>query len=259
MNKIYKFIPLAVLLIFWEYSASQAEKVKFLFASPSSILKVFGENVINGNFISHFLVTAAEAFVGLLIGFIVGSLIGFSLLYFSKLANASRFYLFSLSSIPVFAIAPMMIIWFGIAFKMKVAVVIFSTIFTSIFQAYEGGKRITKEDELIFKNNNATYKDKFWKLIFPYSLDWLFQSLKINSGLAILGAFIGEFIASESGLGHLVLKYSGLYDVPSVLATILCIILLSLMFNSFVSIIERNRVNIIRYLTVPKTVRQMNK
>ncbi|MCX8473150.1 MAG: ABC transporter permease subunit [Sediminibacterium sp.] len=254
-NKLFKVLPLLIIGIMWEFTALEFPKIKFLFASPSSILKVFYENIINGNYFLHFCVTASEALVGLIIGFLFGSLIGFAMLYFTKFTNISKMYFLALSSIPVFAIAPMMIIWFGIGFSMKVAVVVFSTLFTSIFQAYEGGIKITKEDELIFINNKASYQAKFWKLIFPYSLNWLIQSLKINCGLAILGAFIGEFISSENGLGYLILRYSGLYDIPSVLATIICIILLSFLFNFGVSIIEKRRLKIIRYLTVPKLVR----
>ena len=133
---------------------------------------------------------------------------------------------------------------------MKVAMAFFATVFVSIFQAYQGGKNITKQQEDFFTLNRSSNKQKFWKLTFPSSIDWLIQSFKLNSGLSILGAFIGEFIASEAGLGYAILKASGLYDVSSVLASVIGIILLTLLFNVIAIVIEKNKLKIIRFFSV---------
>jgi NitT/TauT family transport system permease protein len=208
------------------------------------------DKIANGELVHHFGVTAFEALAGLLLGVLMGSISGFLLLYFPKVSKISKYYVLALSSIPIFAIAPMMIIWFGTGISMKIAMAFFSTVFIANFQAYQGGQNINRQDADFFKLNGASDKQRFWKLTFPASMDWLIQSLKLNSGLAVLGAFIGEFIASDSGLGYIILKASGLYDVSYVLAATICIIVLTLLFNLFAGVIEKNKLKIIRKIAV---------
>ena len=256
ISKIVTFLPLLVLCILWEFFSLSSQKIKFLFASPSTIINKVVEKTLNGELVKHSFITAYEAFIGLLLGLAVGSLIGFLLLYFPKISKISKYYILALSSIPIFALAPMMIIWFGTGLGMKIAMAFFSTVFVAIFQAYQGGQNISKQDSDFFKINKASENQKFWKLTFPTSIDWLIQSLKINTGLAILGAFIGEFIASEYGLGYIIIKASGLYDVPLVLASTICIIILTLTFNYFAGLIERNKLKIIRLFAIGQFIKQ---
>lgn len=253
VKKIFRYlVPLIVISIIWEISAANSDKVRFLFASPSSIAIKFFEKVMNGELVGHTLITGLEAIVGLSSGVLIGSIIGFTLLYFPKTSKISKPYIVALSSIPIFGIAPMMIVWFGTGLFMKIAMAFFSTVFVAVFQAYQGGQDISQDDLNFFNLHKATNNQKFWKLVFPSSMNWVLQSLKLNSGLAVLGAFIGEFIASEKGLGYIILKASGIYDVPYVLASIICIILLSAFFNFLVSIIEKNKLKIVRALALKK-------
>ncbi|MDR2581321.1 MAG: ABC transporter permease [Fibromonadaceae bacterium] len=249
-NLLYQIIPLVAFLSLWELFTMNSPRNTFLFSRPSKVIAKLIEKISDGELIHHFGVTAFEAFAGLVLGVLVGSIIGFLLLYFPKVSKISKYYVIALSSIPIFAIAPMMIIWFGIGIKMKVAMAFFSTVFVAIFQAYQGGQNINKRDAEFFKLNGASDKQRFWKLTFPSSIDWLIQSLKLNSGLAVLGAFIGEFIASDKGLGFIIIRASGLYDVSYVLAATICIIILTLIFNLGATFIEKNKLKIIRRISV---------
>jgi len=250
VNKIVLFIPLIIFLALWEIFTMNSQRHTFLFSRPSKIMSTLFEKISNGELVHHFGVTAFEAFVGLLLGILIGSVIGFLLLYFPKVSKLSKYYVLALSSIPIFAIAPMMIIWFGTGISMKIAMAFFSTVFIAIFQAYQGGQNISKQDADFFKLNSASDKQRFWKLTFPSSIDWLIQSLKLNSGMAVLGAFIGEFISSESGLGYIIIKAGGLYNVSYVLAATICIVILTLIFNICATLIEKNKLKIIRYFSV---------
>lgn len=250
IDKIFPFIPLVIFLALWEIFARNSDRYTFLFSRPSKIMSTLFDKISNGELIRHFGVTAFEAFTGLLFGVLIGSVIGFLLLYFPKVSKISKYYVVALSSIPIFAIAPMMIIWFGTGIGMKVAMAFFSTVFIAIFQAYQGGQNISKQDADFFKLNGASDKQRFWKLTFPSSIDWLIQSLKLNSGMAVLGAFIGEFISAEEGLGYIIMKASGRYDVSYVLAATICIVILTLIFNLCARFIEKNKLKIIRKISV---------
>ncbi|MBL7884941.1 MAG: ABC transporter permease [Bacteroidia bacterium] len=250
LKVVQLFIPLFIIIVFWEIASNASQKNSFLFSSPTKIFKTFYEKVINGELVNHSLITGYEALLGLVLGMFIGSIIGFFLLYFPKVSKVSKYYIIAFSSIPIFAIAPMMIIWFGTGLQMKVAMAFFATVFIAIFQAYQGGQNISKQDAEFFILNKASDRQKFWKLTFPSSIDWLIQSLKLNSGLSILGAFIGEFIASEKGLGYAILRASGLYDVTYVLAATICIIILTLAFNYVAGVIDKHKLKIIRKISL---------
>jgi NitT/TauT family transport system permease protein len=250
INKIYPVIPLIVFMTIWEVCTVHSQRNTFLFSRPSKIFNTLVDKISNGELIHHFFITAFEAFAGLLAGVLTGSIIGFILLYFPKASKISKYYVVALSSIPIFAVAPMMIIWFGAGIQMKVAMAFFSTVFIAIFQAYQGGLNVSPQDAAFFKLNGASDKQKFRQLTFPASIDWLIQSLKLNSGLAILGAFIGEFIAADSGLGYIILKASGLYDVAYVLSATVCIVLLTLIFNFMAGLVEKNKLTIVRKMAI---------
>jgi NitT/TauT family transport system permease protein len=248
-------LPLAVLLFVWQVACQDSPHLKFLFATPQSLGTALVRGLADGSLPHHALVTGSEAVSGFVAGMVVGSTLGFLLLYFRTLASLSRPYVFALGSVPIFAIAPMMIVWFGIGFEMKMAMAFFSTVFVAMAQAYRGGGSVDPDLARLFSVHGATQRQSFWKLVFPSSLDWVFASLRLNVNLALLGAFIGEFIASDEGLGYLIVKASGTYDVPLVLAGVTCIIALAALFNGAVIVVEKYRRHIISFVSVPASLR----
>ena len=246
-KKIIQLTPLIILIIVWEFMSYIYKDFSVFLSSPSRIVSLFFNELLYGELIIHTLITAYEALAGLLLGLIIGCGIGFSLVYFPRYSNIAYPYVVALSAIPTFALAPLMIIWFGTGIQMKIVLAFLATVFTSAFQTYEGAQKVTKSDTVFFNINHATNKQRFWMLSFPVSLDWVIQSLRLNSGFCILGAFIGEFIASEAGLGYIILKASGLYDTTYVFVAISCIIMLSFAFSMIASLINKYKLDIIRY------------
>jgi NitT/TauT family transport system permease protein len=249
---VLRLMPLALFLAAWQAACETSPRGKFLFATPSLVFASLARGLGDGTLLHHAFITASEALSGFAFGMILGSLTGFLLLYFPRVAALSRPYVFALGSVPIFAIAPMMIVWFGIGFEMKMAMAFFSTVFVAMTQAYQGGRSVDPDLQKLFKVYAASPRQTFWKLVFPCSLDWVFSSLRLNINLALLGAFIGEFIAAEAGLGYLIVKASGTYDVPLVLAGVVCIVALAALFNGAVLLLERYRARIISHLTVPR-------
>lgn len=248
-KKIPLLISLILLLVLWEVLSGCFTDISIFLSSPSRILKQFIWWIFQGDLLYHFFITAYESLVGLLLGLIVGSCIGFSLVYFPRYCKIAYPYVVALSAIPTFAVAPLMIIWFGTGLSMKIVLSFLATVFTTAFQTFEGAQRVSNSDRTFFMLNKASKKHSFWMLSFPSSVDWVIQSLKLNTGFCILGAFIGEFIASEAGLGYIILKASGLYDTTSVFVAILCIVILSNVFGFATSIINKNKLKIIRKMS----------
>ena len=124
-NKILQWLPLAVLLIAWEAYAKFQSGFSTMFSSPVRIITLLYEKTVSGDLPYHTFITAYESFVGLLFGLFIGCIIGFILVYFPKCSKIAHPYIIALSSIPTFALAPLMIIWFGTGLKMKIVLLLF--------------------------------------------------------------------------------------------------------------------------------------
>lgn len=231
--------PLIAFLLIWEYVISTSPRSRFLFSSPSSIFKSLFENLSNGILPNDILITGKEALLGFLIGNALGAFIGLSLWYSRRIAILTRPYILAIGAIPVFSIAPMMIIWFGTGLYAKVMMAAISTIVVAISQSYEGARNVDDHQILLLKSFGATNNQIFVKLIIPSSLVWLLNSLQLNVSFALLGAFIAEYISSEAGLGHRIFKAGGLYDVSLVLASVFCIVALALTFSFGIYLLSR--------------------
>jgi len=238
-NIILGILPLVVFLLLWEFVISTSTKSKFLFASPSLVFHSLIENLKNGILPNDFYITGKETLFGFLIGNFAGAVIGLSLWYSKKVATLTRPYVIAIGVIPIFAIAPMMIIWFGTGLYAKVMMAAISTVTIAINQSYEGARNVDERQIQLLKSFGATNRQIFNKLVIPSSLVWLINSLKLNVGFALLGAFIAEFISSDEGLGHRIFKAGGLYDIPLVLASVFCMVILALIFSVVISSLEK--------------------
>jgi NitT/TauT family transport system permease protein len=232
-------LPLFIFLLLWEFVLATSSQKIFLFSSPSLVFHSLLANIKNGTLIRDIFVTGQEALFGFLIGNIVGALIGLSLWYSKRIATLTRPYIIAIGAIPIFSIAPMMIMWFGTGLYAKVMMAALSTVIIAITQSYEGARQVDVHQIKLFQSFGASRTQIFSKLIVPSSLVWLFNSLKLNISFALLGAFIAEFISAEEGLGHRIIKAGGTYDVALVLASVLCIVLLALLFSGIIYLFEK--------------------
>ncbi len=233
-----KFVPLFVFLIFWELSATSIERGVFFFGSPSTVGKFLWIKTMDGSLPYDMGITLYETVLGFIIGNIVGSVIGMGLWYFPRLSQVSKPYITAFGSIPIFAVSPIIIIWFGIGLKSKVILAGLSTVVVSIVQAYEGATQTDQKLIDLLLSMGASKFITFKKVVVPSTLAWLLAGYKMNVGFALLGAFIGEFISSEAGLGHMIIQAMGLFNIPLVLAGVVGICILSLVLIKCVGLLQ---------------------
>lgn len=241
-EKIYIMLyifPAVIFLLIWQiYSYLDPINV-FLFSNPYLVIRSLYYNTINGLLIKDFFVTGFESLSGFVLGNIFGVIIGLSLWLSNKVAEISKPYIIIIGAIPIFSLAPMMIIWFGTGLFAKVMMAMLSTFIVAVTQAYEGVKHIDERQIALFKTMGAKKQIIFTKLVVPSSLLWVFNSLKLNVSFALLGAFIGEFISAESGLGYRILKAGGVYDVSLVLAALVYMIFLAFIYSFMIGFVEK--------------------
>ncbi len=242
------------ILFAWQF-LSVSPKTKFFFGSPYLIFESIVQN--SSALLSNMAITGAEALLGFLIGILCGTFVGFLLWYSPLVARLSKPYVIIAGAIPAFAFAPIIILWFGIGITMKIALSAFGVFLISLTQAYEGANSIDLEEYRLMKTFGASRSQVLKKIIFPVALSWVLTSMKLCVGFSLLGAFIGEFISANKGLGYFMLRAGSLYDIPTVFAGGFFLVLLAILFNYLVILVEKNKIRIVKFFSVDRKLRTL--
>jgi NitT/TauT family transport system permease protein len=231
--------PLTFFLIGWQLLTVSDPKRQFIFSSPFMVWLAFCRLTANGELFSNSAITLFEAVLGFVIGTTGGALIGLALWSSKLTAQIARPYITALASVPIFALTPIIIVWFGIGIGSKVALASISTAAVAIVQAYQGATSVNPSHLRLLTVAGATRAEVLRIVVIPSSLIWVINAMKLNIGLALLGAFIGEFISSEQGLGYMIVRASGLYDMATVFVGVIALVAIALILTNLVERLER--------------------
>ncbi|MFN8819223.1 MAG: ABC transporter permease [Holosporaceae bacterium] len=238
-SRFAPLLPGLLFLLLWQLVVGDSERLKFLFASPILILQVALLEMQQAAIWWDCWITLSEALLGLVFGTVLGTSLGILLWSDRRIDRIARPYIIVIGSIPVFALAPIMIVWFGTGLLSKAIMAGFAVFFVSLVQAYEGAT-IAAEHHINLANSlKATRYRVIRKIVIPGSLRWVIAGFRMNVGFALMGAFIGEFVSSEAGIGHYILKSSSLYDMPRVFLGLLLISIMALLLTFMAKVMQR--------------------
>ena len=232
--------PIALLILFlaaWEAAVRGLGVPRYILPAPSGIAV---------SFVSHFselLYHAAATMAEIVLGLLFGGLGGFGLaivVFYSPILERALYPLIVASQmIPVFAIAPLLIVWMGYGLWPKATVAALIGFFPIVVNASDGLRSPSVESVELFRSLGATRGQIFAKLRLPASLPTVFAGLKVAATLCVVGATIGEWVGAHRGLGYLMLQSNALLRVDLVFAAILMLSILGLLLFGAVRIIER--------------------
>lgn len=228
-----------VLLGLWELGTVHSKVNAFLFGSPSEIGRDLVVMVRNGSIWTDTYITGVETLAGFALGNVLGVAIGLALWYSRFVSRVVQPFIIALGSIPVIALAPIVIIWFGTGFSSKLAMSTLSVVVVSLIIAYKGATGVDPDQINLMRSLGASRHQIFRHLVVPASLTDIFAGLQLTIGFALVGAIIGEFMSSASGLGHAIFKAGSLYVIAQVFAELVVTCALALVLSAVVSKIER--------------------
>src|SRR6516164_5489516 len=225
-------------LSLWEIGARAGWIDAFFWSQPSAIANTMAIFFSSGDAWVDISFTFRSTILGFLIGTTAGSLLGLSFWWSRNYAAVVQPYVICLESIPKLALAPLIILVFGIGLVSKVAVATALTLVVSTLTAYAGVKALDADSEKLFYSLGATRLQVFRKLVIPFCLPWIISVLRVNIGLALTGAIVGEFIASQHGLGRTILYAGQTYDIALVWVAVLVLSTLAVVMYAAVSWLE---------------------
>ena len=210
-----RVLVLVVILLGTELGVRYGLLSRLFFSSPTEIFTAFQAQLTEGTLAPDVGITVFETLLGLVAGSLAGMAVGLVLPQLHILSRVFEPFLMVLNGIPVIVIAPLFILWLGLGILSKIGISVYIVFFTMFIPVYTASLRLERSFIDALRVMGASRWQIFWKVVVPSAMPSVYTGLKIGSGLALIGAVIGEFVASRSGLGHMILYASGTLDTPT--------------------------------------------
>ncbi|MCX6092189.1 MAG: ABC transporter permease [Candidatus Bipolaricaulota bacterium] len=229
---------IAAILGLWEGAVRAFHVPFYLLPPPSRILLTFVTQF--PTLAHHGAITLAEIVLGLAIATAFGLLLALALHASPSFERALRPFMLASQMIPVFAIAPLLVVWLGYGIWPKVVVTALIGFFPVAVSEWDGLRTAGGGARDLLRSMGATRRQLLTKLLLPASLPSFFSGLKVAATLSVVGATIGEWVGARRGLGFLMLESNARLRVDLVFASILMLTLVGLLLYAALRIIERH-------------------
>lgn len=234
-------VGLAVVLVAgWEILARRGVVDPFFFSQPSDIAGRVRDWLGSGSILPHLQTTLLEALLALLIGLALGLVVGFVLARITFLAQLFDPYIKVMNALPRVVLAPLFLLWFGLGIWSKVAFGVTLVFFIVFFNTYQGLREV---DPVLVSNARmlgATESQLIRHVFIPSALTWIFSSLHVSVGFAIVGAVVGEYLGSSQGVGYVIAQAEGTFDTTGVFAGMVVLSIVVVVIDVLVNMLERH-------------------
>ena len=229
---------LIAFFVLWEVLARVGVIDSFILSQPSRIwhtLTRFSENKL----LLHIGVTVYETLTGFLLGVVIGVFVAVILWWSPFIARVAEPYLVVLNSLPKIALGPVIIIVAGAGTGAIIFMALAIILIVTVLEMLAGFVHTDPESIKMARTFGATRKQVFTKIVFPSNLDTLFNSLKINIGLSLVGVIAGEFLVSKAGLGYLIVYGGQVFRMDLVMTGVLVLSVVAAAMYQAVSLLQK--------------------
>jgi NitT/TauT family transport system permease protein len=233
-----RMVLLALVLVLWEVAAGSWFDATFT-SRPSAIFARLWEWIGDGTLWMHTWITVQEIVYGFTLGALTGALAGFVLASMNIVYRVLDPFMMALYSIPKVALAPLFIVWFGIGMNMKVLLAAVTVFFLVFLNTAAGVREVDRGLVDAVRLMGGSRRDIAVKVVLPASMTGLLTGLKVSIPYALIGAVIGELVASNRGLGYLINDSAARFDTAGVFATLVVLSVIAAVLNVFVGLISR--------------------
>ena len=218
----------------WEISARLGWIDSFILSQPSRILETL-RNMSQNHLMMHVGVTLYETLTGFVLGVLLGVAIAVVLWWSGFVSRVAEPYLVVLNSLPKIALGPVIIIVVGAGTEAIIFMALAISLIVTVLEMLAGFRATNPESIKMARTFGATKRQVFTKIVFPSNINTLFNSLKINIGLSLVGVIAGEFLVSKAGLGYRIVYGGQVFQLDLVMSSVLILsVMAALMYQSVV-------------------------
>ena len=225
MRVLRPLVILAGLLVVWQAVVSLSGAPPYILPAPLAVAGAWWgrADVI----LEHAMLTAAEILLGLVLGAVLGACSALSMAYFHPARRWLLPVLVISQAVPVFALAPLLVLWFGYGMASKVAMATL-IIYFPVTAAFHDGLRSTEPGWLdLARTMNASRWSTLRHLRIPAALPALSSGLRVAAAVAPIGAVVGEWVGSSGGLGYLMLHANARMQIDVMFAALFTLAVLA--------------------------------
>ncbi|WP_337267247.1 ABC transporter permease [Oryzifoliimicrobium ureilyticus] len=229
-------------LALWEIASDLNWIDPFFYASPSAVAERLYDWAINGttegSLWYNLGVTMEEALIGFFTGSIAGVIVGIGLGRNQMLSDIFSVYIKAINSIPRVVLAPIFIMIMGLGLASKVALAFIMVFFVVFANAFQGVREADRDMIANARILGASNWQVTRTVVIPSAMSWIFASLHVSFGFAIIGAIVGEFVGARFGIGQLISIAKGTFDAAGMFAAIVLVMLVTLAAEAVMTAIE---------------------
>ncbi|MFN8500203.1 MAG: ABC transporter permease [Anaerolineae bacterium] len=230
-------VGLAILLALWA-GLSQLYP-PFILPGPVDVAARFAQALTDGTLARHLSVTLVEALLGFALGFVVAVILGYGIAKQPLVERIISPYVVASQAVPIVALAPLLILWFGHGLASKVLVCALVVFFPILVNTVVALRSVDPQSRELMRSLNASSWQTFAKLELPASLPIMFGGLRMGVTLCVIGAVVGEFVGADTGLGALVNLSRGMFDTALMFVALFTLIALAMSLYLMVTLVER--------------------
>ena len=230
---------LTAALVAWYLVAWLGRYPEFILPRPGTVLGRLLLLGTDGTLWHHATITAQEALGGFLIGLLFATAVGYPLAKLPILERVVSPYLVASQSVPLVALAPLLVLWFGFGPTSKLLAAAIISFFPLLVNVIVGVRSVDPDSRQLMCSFAASDWDVFWKLEVPTALPIYLAGARVGVTLSVIGAVVGEFVGADAGLGYLIAQSRGLFDTATLFVALLVLMGLALAFYTAVALLER--------------------
>ena len=232
-------LVVGIFLVVWQIWATVQNVPTFFLPKPSDIGERFAESVADGTLTRHVMITWTEALAAFSIAFIISTLLGYSLAKSPTLEKAVSPFIIASQSLPIFAIAPFVLIIFGNGFWSNAFMGALVAFFPMLVNTIAALRNIGDEPRALMRALAATPRQVFTQLELPAALPYVFGGIRAGITLSVIGVLVVELFWADRGIGFMLNFARGQFDTPLLFAGIVALILMNLVMYVVIAILER--------------------
>jgi NitT/TauT family transport system permease protein len=234
-----RVVVFAVVIGLWQAGSNLGLIDPTAVPSPFAIWASLVKIALNGQLAFHAWITIQETLAGFAIGAVGGIVLGFAIGRYPALAEVLDPFILAIYSVPKVALAPLFIVWFGIGIFMKIVLAAVTVLFIVFFNTLAGVRNVDRDLVDAVWLMGAKPRDVLLKVLVPSAMSWALTGVRIAIPYALIGAIIGEMIASNRGIGYLISSAASGYDTAGVFAALIVLTVLAMLLNAVVDDIDR--------------------
>jgi len=211
----------------------------FILPGPERVWKSFLALAADGTLWRNTLATLSEVLAGLGLGMGVAFSLGYLLSRSRTVERLVTPYIVASQSIPIVAIAPLLVIWFGAGASSKIIISALIVFFPILISCIAGLRSAEPELHDLMRSFEATRWQTFAKLELPAAMPMIVSGVKVGATLSVIGAVVGEFVGADRGLGFLIKQGQGLYDTPLIFVATITLVAIAMSLYGLVALVER--------------------